>query len=215
MYAGKIFVIGFNKTGTTSLHKALQLLGYKSIHYRDDQRRNIKNIIDQNLKEGKQILHSLDQYDAISDWHPRDDWQLFADLDEQYPKSKFILLIRDLESWLKSRENHIKCAIANKGYSDWEINREMWTKDWHEHQTVIRKHFIMRQNDLLEMNIIAGDGWEKLAPYLGHEIPQVAFPCSNKTQRQGGSYSSSWTRQTFCVKILKNLKRRLLRRING
>jgi hypothetical protein len=33
----KIFCIGLNKTGTSSLHEAFQVLGINSVHYKDDK----------------------------------------------------------------------------------------------------------------------------------------------------------------------------------
>ena len=34
----KIFGIGMPKTGTSSLHKALEMIGFKSIHFASDEK---------------------------------------------------------------------------------------------------------------------------------------------------------------------------------
>ena len=44
----KVFCIGVNKTGTSSLHQALQILGYNSVHYLNDKNNNIKAMIEKN-----------------------------------------------------------------------------------------------------------------------------------------------------------------------
>jgi hypothetical protein len=31
------------------------------------------------------------------------------------------------------------------------------------------------------MNICAGDGWDKLCPFLGKTAPNAPFPCTNQT----------------------------------
>ena len=35
------------------------------------------------------------------------------------------------------------------------------------------------------MNITQGDGWDKLCPYLNKDIPDTAFPHSNKGSLHG------------------------------
>lgn len=43
----------------------------------------------------------------------------------------------------------------------------------------MRDYFAGRPEDLLIMDICAGDGWEKLCPFLGFEIPETPFPHLN------------------------------------
>jgi len=48
--------------------------------------------------------------------------------------------------------------------------------------TAVFEYFKGRPKDLLVMNVSAGDGWEKLCPFLGKPIPGVPFPKANVTQ---------------------------------
>ena len=41
----------------------------------------------------------------------------------------------------------------------------------------------MPHDRLLVMDIIAGDGWDKLCPFLGKPVPEAAFPHRNATGR--------------------------------
>jgi hypothetical protein len=111
----KIFCIGLNKTGTTSLHDAFKILGLKSAHYKDDKGNNIKDVIQNNYLEGNNILKELEEYDVFSGWdkapHSID---IFKEFDKQYPNSKFILNTRDINSWLDSREKHVLRNIEKK-----------------------------------------------------------------------------------------------------
>ena len=185
MEFNKVFCIGLNKTGTTSLHDAFKILGLSSVHYTDGLNRNIQDVIWENHMAGRGILDSLEQYDAISDWVRGDAPHLYREFDAQYPNSKFILHTRNMEDWLDSREKHVKRHI--KLYEEtkdplitWRtIDREGWTTEYVSHHADVTAHFKGRSNDLLVMDVTKGDGWEKLCPFLGMAVPQVPFPVAN------------------------------------
>ena len=83
-----IFGIGLSRTGTTSLHHALELLGYRSAP-------SSAALLDD------QYDRLLDRYDAFTD-NPIP--FMYRDLDARYPGSKFILTTRPLAGWLASME---------------------------------------------------------------------------------------------------------------
>lgn len=90
----KVFVIGFQKTGTTSLEHALQFLGYKV--YGGD-----KNLMKFEDKESLKLYISktLSHWDAVQDMP----WPLFyRELYESYPDAKYILTFRQPDSWIRS-----------------------------------------------------------------------------------------------------------------
>lgn len=186
----KIFEIGVKKTGTSSLGVAYKLLG---LH---DAKWNGK-LYDRWIESGETdyeiLFNRIDQYEAFQDgpWHDCD----YKMLDKRYPGSKFIILERDDESWLKSIELHESPAynvnnIKNKYlYDEWIIDR-METRrkklKWKKNKYAgIKKYFKDRPSDLLIMNITAGDGWDKLCPFLGLDVPQESpgvpflFPTAN------------------------------------
>ena len=44
------------------------------------------------------------------------------------------------------------------------------------HERNVREYFAGRPEDLLVMNVTAGDGWELLCPFLGKPVPDFPFP---------------------------------------
>lgn len=185
---GKIFCIGMDKTGTTSLHKALNILGLKSVHNICDKG-DIKEIIINNNKYDRMLLFGIEEYDAYSDWSHRSTSHLFKEFDRQYPGSKFILTTRDLEDWMISREKHVRRTPDLKelqkkyDYSHyWNMDKEAWRKEWLDLHEDALSYFKDRPEDLLVINICAGEGWEKLCPFLGVRIPKQPFPKENQAK---------------------------------
>ncbi|MGY0392942.1 sulfotransferase family protein [Bizionia sp. KMM 8389] len=90
----KVFILGFQKTGTTSLEHALQFLGYRV--YGGDK--NLMKIADAtDLKQ--YIKQTLVDWDAAQDMP----WPLFyKELYEVYPDAKYILTVRDSQKWIRS-----------------------------------------------------------------------------------------------------------------
>ena len=177
--AMKIFCIGLNKTGTSSLHTALQALGFRSLHLGGP---DVPRLIKQASDEGRPLADDLGDYDAFSDI-----WRLserFDELDQQYPGSKFILTMRDLDAWLDSRRRHVERNVVNKAkglYSGGFVHVEVeeWTRQYHEHHARVLEYFAGRPDDLLVMDVARGDGYEQLCPFLGVEVPAEPFPWAN------------------------------------
>ena len=94
---GKVFCIGFHKTGTTSLAEALRMLGYSVTgpNFVEDKR-----ILDQALALALEVTN---RYDAFQD----NPWPiLYKEMDEAYPGSKFILTTRPTDRWIRSVVKH-------------------------------------------------------------------------------------------------------------
>lgn len=187
----KVFCIGLNKTGTSSLHKAFEILNLKSVHFLDDAGNNIKDILIENYLSKNNILKGLENYDAFSDWdRPPHTVNIFKEFDKQYPNSKFILNIRDMNSWVDSREKHVKRnQERKKKYPKedikWlEIDRAAWENEFKTHYNEVYSYFKDRQEDLLTFDVTKGDGWEKLCPFLELPIPNIPFPKQNVAKRK-------------------------------
>jgi hypothetical protein len=181
----KIFCIGLNKTGTTSLHSAFELLGYRSVHFEDRDGRNIQDIIRSNHEQGLPILRGIEDFDAYSDWITDEPEAVFPKFDAEYPGSKFILHTRDMAGWLRSREKHVKrnqkeFAETKDPKITWlEIDLVGWEAHYKAYHKAVREHFKGREMDLLELDVTQGDGWELLCPFLGVKAPNVPFPVAN------------------------------------
>lgn len=154
----KIFCIGLPKTGTRSICEALRILGYKTIHY-------------------PKPLGRILGYDAAGDISVTVNWQF---LDHIYPNSKFILTLRDPESWHRSTSRHFAVYADNpyrqQMFGCLKYSRQTFQDAYDNHRKTVRKHFYKRQNDLLIMKIMAGDNWQKLCKFLDKPIPDRPFP---------------------------------------
>jgi hypothetical protein len=178
---GKIFCIGLNKTGTLSLHHALETLGYWSLHWGGP---NVVQGVRRAKEEGMPLLSYMDHdYDAFSDILSL---SVNFDLaDEQYPGSRFILTVRPLAQWLDSRRRHVEKNRVRKELGEYgggflDVDTEGWTAEFVEHRHRIETYFAHRPDDLLIMDVTSGDGWDELCPFLGVERPAVPFPWQNR-----------------------------------
>ena len=176
----KIFVIGFNKCGTTSLHKMFKRAGLTSSHYRHHGADGLGVIIgaqiDHNAAAGLPLLDGIDGAHAYSDMDMCDKRSYlsgigqFRQLDRQYPGSRFILNTRDPYSWLNSRCRHfnggyLRRAMAQAGVRDVQTMREIWLHDWHAHHAALQVHFATRSDQFLIFDI-ARDDPRKLCAFL-------------------------------------------------
>ena len=93
----KIFGIGLSRTGTKSLTKALNSLGFNILHYPIDE------VTYNELQEGNYKLSILEDCDGITDLTIV---SYYAQLDSLFPHSRFILTIRNKEDWLISMKSH-------------------------------------------------------------------------------------------------------------
>jgi hypothetical protein len=172
----KVFCIGFHKTGTTSLHSALEVLGYKVCEE--------FGVHDPDIRETAlpRALALVPEYDAFRD----NPWPiLYQELDEQVSGSKFILTMRPAERWIRSVLNHFGGRTSAMrewiyGVGDPTGNEQRYIERYQQHNEDVQHYFADRPGDLLVIDLTAGDGWEKLCPFLGCSIPVQEFPHSNK-----------------------------------
>lgn len=181
----KVFGLGVSRTGTKSLATALNELGIKTIHFPSDQ-----TTFDE-LKKGQYKLSILESHQGVVDI-PLVPY--YAQLDKIYPGSKFILTIREIGSWLKSVESQWSLwrhRDPHKEFTDFVCACVYGTLEFNEHRFryVYEMHFrntleylANRPDDFLVMNIMDGDGWEKLCPFLELPMPDLPFPHRNKLE---------------------------------
>jgi len=176
---GLIIGAGFQKTGTSTLREALKILGYR---VKDTTPRALVPILRGNWKKIGRILEG---YDAVEDtpWY-----MIYRELDKHYPGSKFILTIRDEDSWYTSVAKHIGDLpaahhewIYGRGRGIPSRDRKNTISVYHRHNEGVKTYFRDRPGDLLVLDFTAGDGWQKLCEFLDREVPGVPFPHYNKT----------------------------------
>lgn len=165
----KVFGIGLSRTGTTSLTHALETLGFRIIHNPRD------------------VVEIAGWFDGATDIGASCQFEM---LDKLFPGSKFIYTTREMESWLDSCERHftdtarmerlnldytkpefaINAAYLSHElsiYGQVEFDREVWRSAYLRFDNRVKSYFHGR--DILTMNIIGGDGWDVLLPFLGFD----------------------------------------------
>ena len=174
----KIFCIGFHKTGTTSLGKALSILGLKVKGPFGVHNQTIRN------NAFEQALKFIKYYDAFQD----NPWPLlYKQLDDAFPQSQFILTLRNPELWYKSalkhfgnQETEMRKWIYGKGSP--LNNQELYKNTFTQHNNEVLKYFRKREGDLLILDLDQNFNWEVICNFLEcPEIPRVPFPHKNKS----------------------------------
>jgi len=175
---GKVFGIGLSKTGTTSLYAALHVLGYRSGTFGHMRALGLTDWF-----RGDFSVDYLEAFDAVTDLPIG---CFFPQLDERYPNSRFILTVREIETWLSSCQKQFTrepdlapgftrdVHMAAYGISTFDDSRFRFVHETHRRNA--EWYFQNRPSDLLILDIIGGEGWPKLCDFLGHPVPDVPFP---------------------------------------
>lgn len=186
----KVFCIGFQKTGTSSLRDALQTLGYSvtGVFGRDVPLGDLRETY---VERGLKIAQ---EYDAVEDMP----WPLmFRELDQAFPGSKFILTLRDTDRWYKSIAGHFgpnPYHIQQLTYGDdapEPVNHEARYREVYDaHNAAVLDYFADRPEDLLEFWLERGDGWAELGAFLGLDpVPQGQFVHTNSNTQRNSYYN--------------------------
>ncbi len=184
----RVFGIGLQRTGTTSLQEALESLGYDVGHWKSGAW--AKSIWQEMHRWGRSRI--MEKFNALCD-NPIP--ALYKELDEAYPGSKFILTIRDEDAWIES--------MRRLWSYDSNSDRWMWDEDGFSHQmhgiiygtaefdeetfrVVYRHHVIdvleyfQGRGDLLIIDIDRTSTTDRLAEFLGRPKTGQSFPHRNR-----------------------------------
>lgn len=201
----KVFCIGRNKTGTTSLEAALRSLGLKlglqargEMLMPDWARRDFSRIVD--------LCRTADAFQDV----PFSLSFTFMALDMNFPGSKFILTVRDSpDEWFESVKR-FQTKIVNKGrlptaddlrefdyrykgflwdgfvmnYGDDEsllYDRDAYIAHYLEHSRAVTSYFRRRPDDLLVLNVGQPDAMRRLCDFLGFAYGGQAMPHLNRS----------------------------------
>ncbi len=205
----KVLGVGLSRTGTLSLHSALEILGLKSLHY-DTVRLN-------DVLDGSNPRPDFRRYDDLDALLDLPTAYFYDELMLAYPECKCVLTVRDLDSWWRSVSRHfnehhpaqppgyglkrrIKRYLTPGKASDQHVARDynrfriqlrnvvygstiahefIYKKKYLEHNQRARNNIPPER--LLVMDITAGDGWDKLCPFLELPRPSVQFPHKHGT----------------------------------
>lgn len=181
----RVFGIGLNKTGTSSLHAALTILGFESLHWGGPA---IRREVEAAFEAGEPLLSGLDpSFDAFSDILALS--TNFALLDDQYPGSRFILTVRPVDDWIDSRRRHVETNVRRKAAGEYTgtflvVDEAAWRAECESHLRAVRRYFTGRP-DYLELDLTATAGWQPLCSLLDVPIPIEPYPWANRDTRCG------------------------------
>lgn len=189
-----VFVIGFNRTGTTSLHKFFQANGFPSVHH-DDGR--LARTMLENCCDGKKILAGYDhKFRVFSDLTFRNRRirfeanSLFRTMDADYPGSFFIYNTRDLQDWLNSRaalrtvsegETALQFELRQHKTDDPQRVFEKWARQREAFEWEVRDYFAGNPR-FLEVDILDPLLPDKIASLLGMPLDKAHWQRHNQTE---------------------------------
>jgi len=201
MTTNKIFVIGFQKTGTTSLENALQYLGYR-VYGGDKNLQKFNNSKD--LK--KYIEETLKVWDSVQDMP----WPMYyKELYEIYPKAKFILTLRDSRKWIESVVKYFGSIRTSMTQIIYKVpcaegHEEVYLQVYNKHNKEVIEYFKDNPNFLIMEQGINFD-YETLCEFLNiNEIPKIEFPHS----RQNKAYLSRYRIYRYIRSFYWNFKKK-------
>ncbi|MCA9553026.1 MAG: hypothetical protein KC933_23520 [Myxococcales bacterium] len=182
---GKVFCIGFHKTGTTSMGTLLRALGYRAVSaYRTRDPAFVADLAAGRLDD---LFRVADRAQAFED----NPWPLFyRALDARYPGSRFILTVRDPDRWLKSLVNHfggqeapdspMRAFIYGPGRGDPRGHEAVYRARFEAHRAEVEDYFAGRPKDLLVVDIAEPGALSKVCAFLGHAPPFDRMPHENR-----------------------------------
>lgn len=190
--APKVFFIGFNKCGTKTVTNFFRSNSYRSMHCRarpviyDYLPRRLwltktvsaARIIDENLKNNRPVLHGLPPYRVYSDLTNVRDGKVieacrhFKRLHAEYPQSYFVLNVRPVEKWIRSREAHDEGRFLKRYCQYLQLDREevkaLWRKMFAEHCAEVTGHF--KDSPKFTVFDIESDSPHKLVDFLAADF---------------------------------------------
>lgn len=189
-FARKVFCIGWQKTGTTSLTAALRRLGLLSWHFAP-------------WLIGCRHFHSdpvpaVPDFDSLADYAAVSDLPaaaFYRELDRAFPGSLFIFTDRPLDSWLASAQAHLQTSLAVDGQTH-SVDRWAYGQDrpdaavlcgrYLRHRGEVFDYFAGRR-DFMALDLGQGNPWHPLCRFLGLPEPSIPFPHCNRGGNPAGT----------------------------
>ena len=200
----KIFVIGRNKTGTTSVGAALRQAGYNVAPQEPAE----LMLSDWEKRDFRRIVKFCQKYEVFQDI-PFSLAYTYQILDHVFPGSKFILTVRDSsEQWFESLTQFHENIIAKNRlptandlkdfpyiYKGWLwaaeqsvyginekllYNKSIYIKHYEEHNKQVVEYFKGRPEDLLVLNLGGSNADENLNKFLGSR-QSIVIPHLNRS----------------------------------
>lgn len=199
----KVFCIGRNKTGTTSMMQALKALGFHVA----GQTGAAAYIADWKRRDFRGLVEFCKKADAFQDMPFSLDFT-FQALDAAFPGAKFILTVRDSpQQWFESVTRFHSKIVGAAGVpptaeelrrfrGGWLLTSQkmiygvgeddvydpaIYMAHYEAYNARIIEYFKFRPDDLLVLNVGRPDAMQQLCGFLGIEFRNQKFPHANKT----------------------------------
>lgn len=204
----KIFCVGQNKTGTTSLAHALVELGIPVAPTLRDHDQLMERVFrDWYRDDYSRIIRFCYSARAFQDY-PFSLPRTYAALDQAFSGSKFILTVRDTpEQWCHSFTNyylnkywngsypiHSRSTTANPHsafalrrmrmiYGDWEdpFDSGKLMRAYEVQNESVLSYFDSRSDDFIVINVAVDEDYMRLCSFLGKSPVRASFPWINRT----------------------------------
>ena len=199
----KVICAGLSKTGTTSLAKALQVLGYNVYDFQEHYEFHLQQWLDSfETDRHPNFKEIYEGVDAVTDVPPAF-W--FEEISADFPEAKVILTVRDSEdAWLKSWKEHLQLALGffTRFYTKplfiivpWMRKAKRFFDTLHQaiygsfnpeatalYRVKYRQHnervqAVIPAEKLLVFNV--KQGWKPLCEFLECDVPSTPFPRVN------------------------------------
>ncbi|MHA7865543.1 sulfotransferase [Flagellimonas marinaquae] len=201
-YQSKIFCIGFNKTGTTSLYQALWREGFK-LGDQTKGERLLSNYLDGDFDAIVRYCRSARAFQDVPFSMPN----TYRYLYQAFPNAKFILSVRDsgykwYESQLRFAEKRLGKVPSLTDLKQWDYCWKGWSyqyhqavfgrgvsfedkrvkiKIYHQHIADIKEFFLDKPGQLLVLNVAEEKSFSAFCKFLGIQSKYKSFPWAKKT----------------------------------
>ena len=191
---------GFGRTGTNSLRRALEVLGFGPCHHMYE------------LEEHPELLpnwealargEKADWDEVFAGYRAQVDWpgaRFWRELCAYYPDAKVVLSVREPQGWYDSMEKTIvphleKCGMGNDENLNPRLlmNNELINRQTFDGRISERAYAIDKYNaniaevqaEIAPERLLTFDvrqGWEPLCAFLGVGVPDADFPNTNSSK---------------------------------
>jgi len=188
---------GFGRTGTESLKKALEILGFGPCYHMFEVLPHADRVAiwraaaRGDTPDWDQVFA---EYNATVDWPGAYFWR---ELSAHYPKAKIILSVRDAELWYDSMDKTILPILRDSDNAD-SMGVRLIAEGVFGGKIEDRDHMISVYNRNISevqaqfgkdrlLTYELGSGWAPLCAFLGCPIPDRPYPRSNATDEFQGN----------------------------
>lgn len=182
--------VGFGRTGTESMKRALERLGYGPCYHmfevmpHKDRYAHWLSVFNDGADPDWDA--TFEGYRATVDWPAAACWRELAD---HYPDAKILLTVRSSDSWYASMEKTIlpamheeeaemAQAIKRFSFGNTVEDRDHVIGVYERHNAQVQAAF---DSDRL-LTYELGSGWQPLCDFLGAPVPGEDYPRGNHTE---------------------------------